>query len=158
MIGECAQIIKKKEIGEYPVGSIYGEEELDAIRRVLESGCSLTRGPDVELFEKEFAAYLSAKYAISTSSCGTALRIAGQLLHLGSKDEVIVQANAFWITLVNLLERNVTIRSADIDPYTLNIDPNKIDTFAYVSGNYVSLERGSIGRHGFSLTQTINGK
>ncbi len=32
-----------------------------------------------------------------------------------------------------------------------NIDPDKIDTFAYVSGNYIGLKKGAIGRHGFSL-------
>jgi flavin reductase (DIM6/NTAB) family NADH-FMN oxidoreductase RutF len=33
-----------------------------------------------------------------------------------------------------------------------NIDPDKIDMFAYVSGNYISLKKGAIGRHGFSLS------
>ncbi|MFX1346283.1 MAG: flavin reductase family protein [Promethearchaeota archaeon] len=32
-----------------------------------------------------------------------------------------------------------------------NIDPDKIETFTYVSGNYISLKKGAIGRHGFSL-------
>lgn len=32
-----------------------------------------------------------------------------------------------------------------------SIDPNKLDTFAYFSGNYVPLENKIIGRHGFSL-------
>jgi len=32
-----------------------------------------------------------------------------------------------------------------------NIDPEKMNTFAYISGNYVALEKGVIGRHGFSL-------
>ena len=114
-------------IGEYPVGTIFGEEEINAIRRVLESGEALTRGPDVELFEKEFAEYSGAKHAIAVSSCGAALRIATQVLHLGPKDEVICQANAFWCTIVPLLERNVPIRVADIDPTTLNIDPEKIE-------------------------------
>ncbi len=32
-----------------------------------------------------------------------------------------------------------------------NIDPDKINTFAYISGNYIGLEKGFIGKHGFSL-------
>lgn len=114
-------------IQEYPVGSLYGKEELDAIKRVLESEDSLTRGKDVELFEKEFAKYCGAKYAVAVSSCGSALNIASKVLNLTSDDEVICQANAFWVTIVNLLERNVKIRVADIDSLTLNIDPNKIE-------------------------------
>lgn len=117
---------KSRIIEEYPVGTIFGEEEIDAIRRVLDSGVALTRGPDVELFEKEFAEYCGAKHAISTSSCGAALRIATQVLHLTHKDEVICQVNAFWQTIVPLIERNVKIKCADIDPTTLNIDSNKI--------------------------------
>jgi len=32
-----------------------------------------------------------------------------------------------------------------------NIDPEKIDTFAYISGNYIPLKKKVIGKHGFSL-------
>ncbi|MHA2391313.1 MAG: flavin reductase family protein [Promethearchaeota archaeon] len=33
-----------------------------------------------------------------------------------------------------------------------NLNPDEINTFAYISGNYVGLKKGAIGRHGFSLT------
>ena len=74
--------MKARLIKEYPVGTIFGQEELDAIKRVLESGDPLTRGPDVELFEKEFAEYCNAKYAVAVSSCGAALTISSQILKL----------------------------------------------------------------------------
>ena len=32
-----------------------------------------------------------------------------------------------------------------------SIDPDKLDTFAYVSGKYVELKTGALGSHGFSL-------
>lgn len=118
---------QRKIIKEYAVGSILGEDELNAIRRVLESGEALTRGPDVELFEEEFAKYCNAKNAVAVSSCGAAINIAAQVLNLGNNDEVICQANVFWATFVSLLHRNVKIKVADIDPDTLNIDSNKIE-------------------------------
>ena len=118
---------KNQVIKENPVGTIFGEEEIEAVRRVLESGVALTRGPDVELFEKEFAEYCGAKNALAVSSCGAALHIATKILGLGPGDEVICQVNAFWVTIVHLLERGVQIKCADIDPYTLNIDPQKIE-------------------------------
>lgn len=118
---------KRKVISEYPVGTIYGEDEIDAIKNVLLSGETLTRGPEVEAFEKEFAAYCGAKHAISTSSCGAALKIANQVCHLTSKDEIICQANAFWVTIVNLIERNVKFKIADIDPENLNINPESVE-------------------------------
>ncbi len=114
-------------IEEYPVGSILGEEEIAAVRRVIESGEPLTRGKDVDLFEQEFARYCNVKHAVAVSSCTAALRIAAQLLHLGPGDEVICQANAFWATIVALIERNVDIKCADIDPESLNIDPGTIE-------------------------------
>jgi dTDP-4-amino-4,6-dideoxygalactose transaminase len=117
----------KKIIDEYPVGTLFDEEEIEAVRRVLQSGVALTRGLDVDLFEKEFASYCNAKHAIAVSSCGAALRFATQVLHLQPKDEVICQVNSFWVTIVHLLERNVTIKCADIDPDSLNIDPEKIE-------------------------------
>jgi len=120
------KIMKEHLIAEYPVGTLFGQEELDAIKRVLESGDPLTRGPDVELFEKEFAEYCNAKYAIAVSSCGAALKISSQILKLKPEDEVICQANAFWVTYNHLLEKNVKIICADIDSDSLNIDPYKI--------------------------------
>ena len=36
-------------------GSLMGEEELDAVRRVVESAETLTAGPEVQAFEREFA-------------------------------------------------------------------------------------------------------
>ena len=59
----------KKIIDEYPVGTLFDEEEIEAVRRVLQSGVALTRGLDVDLFEKEFASYCYAKHAIAVSSC-----------------------------------------------------------------------------------------
>lgn len=117
---------KNKEIKEYPVGSILGEEEIEAIRRVIESGDFLSRGQDVELFEKELADYCGAKYAIATSSCSGALHLTSKILKLTPKDEVIVQANSFWATFVRLLDKGVNIKVADIDKDSLNIDPESV--------------------------------
>ena len=70
----------KMEIKEYPVGTIFGEKEVEAVQRVLNSGDPLTRGPDVDLFEKEFAQYCNAKHAVAVSSCGAALKITSKIL------------------------------------------------------------------------------
>ena len=31
------------------------------------------------------------------------------------------------------------------------IDPDKLDCFAYISGNYLEIKRGSLAKHGFSI-------
>ena len=116
------------KIKEYPVGTIFGEEEITAIKRVLNSQDTLTRGSDVELFEQEFAKYCGVKNAVAVSSCGAALQITSKILKLKDGDEVICQANSFWVTINHLLERKVKIICADIDPYSLNIDTKKIES------------------------------
>jgi len=118
---------RKMEVKEYPVGSIFGEEEIEAVRAVINTGGALTRGHDVELFEQEFAKYSGSKHAIAVSSGGAALNLTSKILNLSEEDEVICQANSFWVTINHLLERKVKIICADIDPYSLNIDPEKIE-------------------------------
>ena len=51
-----------------------GEEEWRALREPLESGW-LTQGPKVAAFEKAFASRHSAKHALATTSCTTALHL-----------------------------------------------------------------------------------
>jgi perosamine synthetase len=52
-----------------------GKEELKAIKRVLKSG-RIAYNKETELFEKEFAKYVGAKYAIFTNCCTSALKMA----------------------------------------------------------------------------------
>jgi len=113
-------------VSEPGVGSSYGQEELDAIQRVLGSGESLARGPERPAFEAEFAHYCGAKHALAVSSCTAALQICAQLLRLGPEDEVICTPQSFWATVVSLVARGVRIRFADIDPRTLNLDPSTV--------------------------------
>lgn len=112
---------------ELPVGTMFGEEEMDAVRRVLFSGTSLNRGKDVDLFEQEFAAFVGAPFAAAVSSCSAALALVPQVLRLGKEDEVIVQPNAFWATVVPMVARGVQMKVADIHPRTLTIDPVSVE-------------------------------
>ena len=56
------------------VSTIFDNKEIEAIKKVLKSGDFLTRGKEVELFEKDFAKYCAAKHAIALSSCGAGLK------------------------------------------------------------------------------------
>jgi len=115
-----------KNFTEPKVGTIFDNKEIIAIKKVLKSGDFLTRGKDVELFEKEFAKYCQAKHAVALSSCGAALKLSSKILDLKKGDEVICQANSFWVTYNHLLERKVTIKCADIEKNTLNICPKSV--------------------------------
>ncbi len=115
-------------LSEPPVGTIFGNDELNAIRRVLREGQTLSRGADIGAFEQEFASYCQAPHAVAVSSGTAALRIAVQLLRIREGDEVIVPANAFWNTVVAYVERGAALRIADVDGYTLAPDPAHVES------------------------------
>src|SRR3989338_7579633 len=67
----------------------FDREELEAVRKTLESGWVI-RGPETSAFEEEFAEYMGAKYAIATNGCTMALYLVLKEMNLRSDDEVIV--------------------------------------------------------------------
>jgi dTDP-4-amino-4,6-dideoxygalactose transaminase len=74
-----------------------GTEDVAAVREVLESEW-LTTGPATLKFEREFAEYLGAKYALAVNSGTAALQLAVSLLGLQPGDEVLVPSFTFTAT------------------------------------------------------------
>lgn len=107
-------------------GSPYGKEELAAVKEAF-SGGTLTMGPQVEAFEKEFAAYTGCKHAFAVTNCTAAMHVVTQMLDLGKGDEVITTPNTFVATNLVLVKEGVKPVFADIDPRTHNIDPADIE-------------------------------
>jgi perosamine synthetase len=107
------------------MGSIYGEEELAAVRRVMESGW-LTTGLETVRFEQQFAAYHGVSYAFAVSNCTAALHIAAQLCGLEPGNEVVTTPTTFISTNQAILATGATPIFADIDERTWNIDPEQI--------------------------------
>jgi dTDP-4-amino-4,6-dideoxygalactose transaminase len=84
-------------------------------------------GPRAERFEKEFTAYVGVRHAVSLSSCTAGLFLSLVALGIGPGDEVITTPLTF-AAAVNAIEHvGAVLVLADIDPDTLNIDPEQVE-------------------------------
>jgi perosamine synthetase len=100
------------------------EEDIAAVGDVLRSDW-LTTGPKVGEFEEAFAARVGATYAVSFSSGTAALHAAAFAADLQSGDEAITTPLTFAATANCVLYQGATPVFADIDPGTLNLDPEQ---------------------------------
>jgi perosamine synthetase len=99
-----------------------GPREEELTLEVLRSG-RLSLGPMQDRFERDFAAYLGTGDAVATSSGTTALHLGVRALGWGEGDEVVTTPFSFVASSNCLLYEGATPVFCDVDPRTLNIDP-----------------------------------
>ncbi|MGW4849267.1 dTDP-4-amino-4,6-dideoxygalactose transaminase [Nocardia brasiliensis] len=102
------------------------ERELANLAAVLGSDHSHGDGPFTASATAKLKTITEAPHALLTTSCTSALEMAGLLLELGPDDEVIVPSFAFTSTATAMALRGATCVFADIDPETGNIDPESV--------------------------------
>jgi len=101
------------------------QAEIDEVVACLKSRWIGT-GPRTAKFERDFAAYKGVPGAAALHSCTAALHLAMVALNLKPGDEVITTPLTFCATVNAILHAGGTPVLADINPDTLNIDPDKV--------------------------------
>ena len=102
---------------------VLGEAEERAVIDVLRSG-QLSLGPHLPEFEQAFAARVGARHASAVSSGTAALHLALRAVGVTDGDEVVTTPFSFVASANAILFERARPVFADIDPVTLNIDPD----------------------------------
>lgn len=101
---------------------VIGLREEELVLEVLRSG-RLSLGPMLERFEREFAAWVGVPEAVAVSSGTAALHLGVRANGWGPGDEVVTSPFSFVASANCLLYEGVKPIFADIDPFSLNLDP-----------------------------------
>lgn len=101
--------------------------EIDAaIRGVLDRG-EYILGREVLAFEKEFAAWVGVKHAVSVANGTDAVHLALRASGIGAGDEVITVSHSAVATVAAVEMAGATPVLVDIDPVHFTIDPERIE-------------------------------
>lgn len=101
-------------------------EILAVWERILHEA-SFVGGPEVEGFEKEFAAFASAQHAVGVASGTAALRLALLALGLKPGDEVILPAHTFIATAEAVTQAGGRPVLVDVDGTSGTLAPERVE-------------------------------
>ena len=108
-----------------PFADLHLTDESDAVReaiaRVIDRAW-FGLGPEVEAFEREFAAAAGAPHAVAVGNCTDALALILRALGIGAGDEVITTPLSAAYTALAIVMAGARPVFADIDPERLTLD------------------------------------
>ena len=95
---------------------LFTQEESDAVQSVLLSNkVNYWTGDECREFEKEFAVWSDAKYAVALGNGTLALDVALKALNIGVNDEVIVTSRTFIASVSSIVNSGATPIFTDVD-------------------------------------------
>lgn len=119
-------------ISEPLLGSIYGQEELDAVEKTMRDSMDPTVGfgfsaPPIPDFEEAFAKYIGTKYAIAVNSCGPATDILLRYFNFQPGDEVIVPSINYQCAPLCILAAGAKVIWGESSPDSFMLDPADVE-------------------------------
>jgi len=98
-----------------------GAEEVEAVKRVLESGW-LTEGPETRRLERRVASYVGAQHAVAVCNCTVALELCLRAMNI--KGGVVIPDFTHPATAQAIINAGATpiLCDVDLDSYNLNRD------------------------------------
>ena len=103
----------------------FDHKESNSILKVLKSGW-ITSGKITIKLEKLISKNFRTKYVVATNSCTSGILASLVALNAKKNDEVITPALTYVSTIQTLINLGLKVKFCDIDPYTLNIDCEKL--------------------------------
>jgi perosamine synthetase len=110
-----------------PAKPIIGDEEREAVDRVLRSGM-VAQGPEVVAFEGEFAdVMVQGRASVAVNSGTSGLHLGLLAAGVGPGDEVIVPSFTFAATANSVALTGATPVFVDIEPLQFSLDPVAVE-------------------------------
>ena len=102
-------------------------EAKDLAKQAIDEN-NIAQGPNIELFEKEFASFCNRKYGVTCSNGTIALYLAVKALNLPKKSEVILPSMTILSCLTSITENDLIPIFCDINSTTWNVDFTSIES------------------------------
>jgi dTDP-4-amino-4,6-dideoxygalactose transaminase len=97
----------------------------ERIHAVIE-GSRFILGPEVEAFEREFAAYVGAAHAVGVANGTEAITLGLRALGVGPGDEVVVPSFTFYASAEAIPPTGAKPVFCDVDPETFCVTPETV--------------------------------
>ena len=105
------------------------EAELMAAARAAIVDARFIGGPEVEGFEREFAAYCGTQFCVGLASGTDAVRFALMAAGVGPGDAVVTVAHTFIATVEGISQAGAATEFVDIDARMYNMSPSSLMAF-----------------------------
>jgi dTDP-4-amino-4,6-dideoxygalactose transaminase len=103
------------------------QPEVEAALCDVAASQQFVMGPEVQKLEAEAAEYLGVQFALGCASGTEALWLCLAASDIGPADEVVTSPFSFFATASSIVRAGARPVFADVDPETLNLDPQSVE-------------------------------